>query len=230
MTSPTIRGMLTIAEQDLKQYLQSGVVRALEEAIEITRAILENHGFISAPTDFRCKVLKTASEAYYFQYQKDKKLSDLNEAISCWEKSLTLIPADSPQALGFLGVLLRIRFEVTAAYADLDGSVRYLEDASKLMHEGDYNERSILTNLGHMLAERFNMTGNVTELQRAIEYLERADRLHDESPHRMLSRIDLGTALLERYKKNSSITDLERSIGIYRNLSGKPRQCSRHAT
>lgn len=147
-------------------------------------------------------------------------LSDLQQAISCYEKCLDFLePKDSvyrPTTLDKLGCALRAKYESTRDVEALDASIVAHRAALEVTPKQDEERAGRLSNLGYALECRLDNTSSTEDFAAALEAMKEAVQVSSASdPNRLLYLNNLAGVFHVSYDNTKSLQDLDESIKYY---------------
>ncbi|KAL4067391.1 hypothetical protein V8B97DRAFT_1975711 [Scleroderma yunnanense] len=154
------------------------------------------------------------------RYQTEGAMSDLDEAIKLFRKSLAMLSKDSRVRGHFLnafGLCLSTRFKSQGALPDLDEAISHHREALELCVPGHPLRALSLDNLGLCLSTRFKSQGALIDLDEAtVLHQEALGLLPLQHPDRFASLNNLGLCLSTRFMIQGTLADLERAIALRR--------------
>jgi tetratricopeptide (TPR) repeat protein len=151
-----------------------------------------------------------------FGYHED--LERLDKVIAGLQSAIEMATEDDermPEILGYLGVLLRLRFERLGNVADIDDSIALSRRSVNLMPKNDPDRVNELANLGNSLMRRFERFGDITDIDKAITSLQAVVDLapkDDADRHQHLS--NLAASLDTRFEQFGHLADLNHAIEL----------------
>ncbi|CAE6438196.1 unnamed protein product [Rhizoctonia solani] len=161
------------------------------------------------------RLIKRADQ-YFYEFERSGKLDDLEEAIECSVKLISLTPDWYPDLhvrLASLSVMYYTRFQNLGNLEDLDKDIDYSLRAFSLTPKGHPRLAMRVGSLATSHLERFQQLDNLSDLDKAIEYSIRAHSLtpdgHPDQPERLGQ---LGASHHERFLRLDDLNALEKGI------------------
>lgn len=189
----------------------------LEKNIALQRQILN----VMPPHDpERWKIFGELSFNLDARYQRDSRLSNLQEIITLYREVLETVPENSPnkpRLLYELGTYLSTRHQHTNQGTDLEEAIGCQRNALECASTDPRITALILNHLGNCLRRRFECTGRMADLTEAIACLRRARAMTPvDSPDLWKILHYLSAALRNRYESTEQLEDLQEAIAIIR--------------
>ena len=125
------------------------------------------------------ETLHQTSVASLIQYQARGRLADLNRAVTCCQKALTLVPRGSPERpayLNTLGLGLRALYTRTRAFSNLEAAISAFQQAVQDAPPDASDRPVYLSHLGEALLDRYARTGALDDLEAAESAFQQAAR------------------------------------------------------
>ncbi|OQW90745.1 MAG: hypothetical protein BWK78_06290 [Thiotrichaceae bacterium IS1] len=210
---------LNQAQVAQQHYLQTGNLSALDDSITAWERILQHPEFATVTEEFRLRVLNNSAVIYIYRYKAQGKLTDLDRALSGWQRLRESLFDDSPYLptiLTNLGNGWRCRYQRTGAVGDLDAGIECFQQAVSLTPADAPDLPSILTSLGAGLIFRYQRTGVIGNLDAGIECFQQAVSLTpSDAPDQAMFLTSLGIGLTDRYQRTGAVGDLDAGIQCY---------------
>ncbi|CAE7086866.1 unnamed protein product [Rhizoctonia solani] len=152
-------------------------------------------------------------------YQDSWRLDELEKAVECFTRAVTLTPEGHPGmpiCLDNLGSSYTDRYRRLGELADLEKSIECNNRAVALTPEGHADMPLHLGNLGSSYTDRYRRLGELADLEKSIECKTRALTLTSEGHPDMPDRLgNLGSSYSDRYRRLGELSDLEKSIECF---------------
>lgn len=200
------------------QYLRTGDVAILEQAVVAWQYVLDHPEFRTAPVRFRFAVANDASGIYLRRYWVLGNRTDLDNAIDLCYAAIALTRPDSPDqaiALTNLGNGLLDRYACSGTQADLQAAISVYQQAVQLtpLTSPDFALRA--NNSGNGLRALYVHTGNIADLEQAVAaYEQAATHVSTITPNQALILSNYGSVLLDRYAHVGTLADLNKAIAL----------------
>jgi tetratricopeptide (TPR) repeat protein len=153
-------------------------------------------------------------------------LSDINKAISVFEKAVELTPdhnANKPSLWNNLGNSLSHHFEQFHNLNDIKGAILLLQKAVEHTPDDHAIKPERLNNLGQSLTRYFQQFGDFNDLNKAILVLKNAvDLTPNGHPSRPLWLWNLGCSLLAHFEKQGNNDDIDTAISYWSTAACSP--------
>ncbi|KAJ0413547.1 CHAT domain-containing protein [Aspergillus carlsbadensis] len=191
--------LYSLSMQLTHRYEQLGALVDLEEAIHLMREIKENMPRNIAYGRVVC--LKTLSDQLGYLFARDNDMSTLTEAIDVANEALGLYTDEDiakASILNSLGLLVKLRFEVTGLQEDLEAAIDVQRKALQIVPR-ENPERSIaLYNLSAILEALFRHSREPRHLVEATNIgWEAVNAAHESHPNRAMYLNSVGMLLQE---------------------------------
>ncbi|KAL4800791.1 CHAT domain-containing protein [Aspergillus venezuelensis] len=191
--------LYSLSMQLTHRYEQLGALVDLEEAIHLMQEIKENMPKNIAYGRVVC--LKTLSDQLGYLFERDNDMSTLTEAIDVANEALGLYTDEDmtkASILNSLGLLVKLRFEVTDLQEDLEAAIDVQRKALQIVPR-ENPERSIalynLSTILHGLFRHSREPGHLVEATR-IGW-EAVNAAHESHPNRAMYLNSVGMLLQE---------------------------------
>ncbi|KAI6011599.1 hypothetical protein EDC04DRAFT_769661 [Pisolithus marmoratus] len=170
--------------------------------------------------DGRDVALHNLAVALYNRFQTERKVDDVNEAITVHRAALELRPSGHLQrslSLHWLALCLLGRYDSQGLVADLEEAVTLGRAALKACPQGHADRGLRLHTLAHYLWKRFKKQAKMYDLDEAIELHRVALELRPSGhPHRCSSLHGLALCFSSRYNNQGVVSDLEEAVTLGR--------------
>ncbi|KAI5982677.1 hypothetical protein EDC04DRAFT_3150711 [Pisolithus marmoratus] len=154
----------------------------------------------------RCVALSKLAEVLHDRFRKERKIDDLNEAITLHRAALECRPLGDKK-----------RYEDQGAVADFEEAVTLGRAALELCPPGHPDRDASLYTLACNLRTRFKQEADIRNLDEAIELHRAALELRPSGhPHRLSSLDKLARCLRDRYENQGAAADLEEAVTLGR--------------
>lgn len=154
-------------------------------------------------------------------------------ALDIWQRIAAATPVRHPgwvNRMANLGNAFRIKYDRTGQLADLDSSIRALQEAVDALPAGHPHRGAVLSNLGGSLLAKSERTGAMPELDAAIRVAREAVEVSaPDDPGRGGRLSNLGNALRARFDRTGAASDLDEAIqrgreAVAATPEGQPQQ------
>ncbi|KAI5988527.1 hypothetical protein EDD15DRAFT_2531646 [Pisolithus albus] len=156
------------------------------------------------------------------RYGKERKIDDLNEAITLHREALELRPVQNEEghrsdSLSNLAHCLSSRYDKLGTVDDLEEAIAMEREALALCPPGHPDHDFSLHNLGIYLGMRFEKQAEACDLEEAIQLLRAALEFHPPG-HKWRSPTlqELIRCLSSRYESQGEVNDLEEIVTLRR--------------
>jgi tetratricopeptide (TPR) repeat protein len=168
----------------------------------------------------RPKILTDLASSLLTRFKQSGSLADLDRAIAA-ARDVVAIAAENGIYQANLGVMLRMRYEVTGDLRSLRDAVTALRSARKVISADDPSTPGVLTTLGVALKTMFDRTSDLQLLDEAIAVhrAAAATATNASFPRRNVLN-NLTGALWARYISTGKLDDLEDAIKVGRQARG----------
>lgn len=222
---------MALAHRAEQRYLTTGDPTALDQALDVWEAVLNDPDFSSVPQQYRMAAIDAAGTTFLRRYWMSGRVSDLDRALALCQAAVNGTPSSSANWILFqsnLGAMLRARYLQRGDLADLDAAIHAFESALASSAAVQLDLAASQHNLGLALRNRYERTGELTDLERAIRAFEVAvARTPPDSPDWTGSQNSLGLGLHDRYEQTGNRADLDEALAAYEaavahSLAGSP--------
>jgi CHAT domain-containing protein len=197
----------------------------LEAEIDIWQRILPHPFLRQTPQDTQALVHSQAGQSFFYRYETQKRLEDLEMAIRLFREALQLVTDAFLRVviLHSLGDVLKKLYEHIGKLEDLKQSIAYYRDAvdqSDAIDQSDPETANMpvafLDDLGTALRDYYTHTWDLSKLDESIKTLRKASRLALAStpePSRYFNH--LGNALIDRYHALRKLEDIQEAVRAF---------------
>jgi tetratricopeptide (TPR) repeat protein len=215
-----IRNLSFLASALSQRFFQLWRADDLEKAISIRRQIIQtisnNREDNGLPINMQIQDLGRLLE---HRFKRLGEITDINEAVYAWQKSLDLTPsnhADRYPALIGLGATLTHRFGQLGDVADIDKAISAQRQALELVSDDDSKKAVVLMSLGTSLKARFQQLGEISDIDKAILAHQQAlEIMPNNHAEKSLAFQRLGNSLARRFQQSREITDVDQAISAH---------------
>ncbi|KAG8739617.1 hypothetical protein FRC10_005388 [Ceratobasidium sp. 414] len=204
----------------LMEELEGNVPKIQSEELRADRTISLLEQIVSLlPQDaheLRVENLSLLGDAYLDQFTRLGTCEDLDKAIECRSKVISLSPdedVDQPRRLGSLGGLHHTRFLRLGELTDLDKAIECMSHAVSLTPVGHVDRPVRLVSLGGLHNMRFLRLGEFVDADKAVECHTQAVSLTPEGHADKAGRLgSLGGSYHTRFLCLGELIDINRAI------------------
>jgi len=164
--------------------------------------------------------LSNLGDCQHTRFQRLGDLSDLENAISNYEKAVQLTDDGHPSKPGRLSNLgngQQACFERLGDLSDLENAISNQEKAVELTDDGHPDKPVCLSSLGISQQTRFEHLGDLSDIENAISNNEQAVELMDDGYPRKSARLsNLGNSQHARFQRLTRPEDLVASVSSFK--------------
>lgn len=127
--------------------------------------------------DMKPMLFSALAGSYLARFQCSGQGVDLNSAIGCWSRSLSLTPASRPpeaSVFDSIGDLYLVRLRRQGVRADMDYAIQYFTQAVSTATDTPDEKPGRLVKLAGLHKARFGLLGEILDIDKAIAYEGRA--------------------------------------------------------
>ncbi|KAG8766072.1 hypothetical protein FRC12_007094 [Ceratobasidium sp. 428] len=199
-------------------FLQSGDIKAADEAIDQYKRILEAPGIAVPPVE-QARVASKLSTVLSHRFEQLGDVDDMEEAVDMQIKHFEIAisqPADpilQAESYKGLGKTLTSQFERTGDPADADLAVENLAKALNTVPEDSPARPAILGDIAKAKLARFVHMAIGEDLEQALDSCEQAiNALSPEAPERAPLASIYGKALLAKFEDSNNSEDINLAV------------------
>ncbi|KAF8868109.1 CHAT domain-containing protein [Gymnopilus junonius] len=165
--------------------------------------------------------LKAIAELFTERFDQNRNKSDLDNAISAYDRAIHLLPMYDPHFLDTMygaGIVAIQRFDISGNLSDIDQAISMLEIVVSRTKEDDSNMRRRLNGIGDAFFHRFRRTGNVSDISEAMSHSQKALSITPDGDPNLPNQLNrLGRSYLHYFHHTGDIADLSRAISTLQN-------------
>ncbi|KAF6748245.1 CHAT domain-containing protein [Ephemerocybe angulata] len=213
------------------RFQRLGSMEDIHEAIVMLEGAIKASASPEIPSINMGGLLHELGHAYQTKFWRTREPTDINNAVSSIEKSLSHIPAGDPRHWVYLlslGSALHSRFasEKGGTEADIEQSVKALQKSVSCAPPADPDYSGVLGTLGNALASRYKLIGSAQDAQDSISSLTMAiNLLPEDHPDASIHRFNLAKVFQARFERSKSIKDNAEAIETYlKGIDGYPKE------
>ncbi|KAH9933736.1 CHAT domain-containing protein [Fomitopsis serialis] len=206
--------LINLANACSCMFSQTGDIVHLEAALDAL-----NGANIQEDNPAKPMILNSTANIHLSQFGMLHQIEDIEQAVTSYKAAIGLLGernAETPFYMQQLGYALRMKYEFTLNYSDIEEAVSVLNQASDIMALDHPKRPQLLIDLGtsyQMQSDHFGIGGSdISMVDKAIAAHMTAHMLNPEEYHFAA----LSHALLSRFEYSKDPHDIERAIDMAR--------------
>ncbi|MFI6372013.1 CHAT domain-containing protein [Streptomyces sp. NPDC050546] len=211
-----------LAEQALQlsvSHFRSGDLGTLDAAIALFKRASDAAGTPVEKATYLANVCSMTTR----RTQLTNRLEDADRAVAVGRQAAAIATGEARSlCLGYLGVALHQRYDLSESLADSDAGIATMRDAIEAGGPDHSHRVQFTWNLGVMLANRYHRTRDEGDLEDGIASLQGALDLPTVGDLASAVSASLGTLLLARWDRGGDPADFDRAVGLARAEPGQP--------